>query len=219
LFGGRPLDPVGAAFLNSVYSGSIDADDTHVGSMLHPGAIVFSAALAVCTNASGAEYLAAVAAGYEAMICIGLSIQPTHFRRGFQSTATCGGFGAAVAAGGSLDLNTLRAILHDIEDAHVQSNIGAVWQLTGEFQLAVFRASHNDYLYELLSSIQEKIRNYRTSTTALPGRADEIVAYCQALLAAIEARNANEAERISRDNCRRTLELRLKMIRTVRLAS
>jgi len=98
LFGGGSLDPVGAAFLNTVYAGSIDADDTHVGSMLHPGSIVFSAALAVCANASGAEFLAAVAAGYEAMIRIGLSVQPTHFRRGFQSTATCGGFGAAVAA-------------------------------------------------------------------------------------------------------------------------
>jgi 2-methylcitrate dehydratase PrpD len=98
LFDRRGLDPVSAGFLNTVYAGSIDADDTHVGSMLHPGSIVFSSALAACTNTSGAEFLAAVAAGYEAMIRIGLSIQPTHFRRGFQSTATCGGFGAAVAA-------------------------------------------------------------------------------------------------------------------------
>ncbi len=98
LFGGGTLDPVSASFLNTVYAGSIDADDTHVGSMLHPGAIVFSAALGVCADASGSEFLAAVAAGYESMIRIGLSIQPTHFLRGFQSTATCGGFGAAVAA-------------------------------------------------------------------------------------------------------------------------
>jgi 2-methylcitrate dehydratase PrpD len=98
LFATCGLDPVSASFLNAVYAGSIDADDTHVGSMLHPGAIVFSAALAMCANASGSEFLAAVAAGYEAMIRIGLSIQPTHFHRGFQSTATCGGFGAAVAA-------------------------------------------------------------------------------------------------------------------------
>lgn len=98
LFGTGTLDPVSASFLNTIYAGSIDADDTHVGSMLHPGAIVFSAALAVGANASGSEFLAAVAAGYEAMIRIGLSIQPTHFGRGFQSTATCGGFGAAVAA-------------------------------------------------------------------------------------------------------------------------
>jgi 2-methylcitrate dehydratase PrpD len=98
LFDAGSCDPVGSAFLNATYAGSIDADDTHVGSMLHPGSIVFSAALAVCGNASGSDFLVAVAAGYEAMIRIGLSIQPSHFRRGFQSTATCGGFGAAVAA-------------------------------------------------------------------------------------------------------------------------
>ena len=74
LFATCGLDPVSASFLNAVYAGSIDADDTHVGSMLHPGAIVFSAALAMCANASGSEFLAAVAAGYEAMIRIGLSI-------------------------------------------------------------------------------------------------------------------------------------------------
>jgi 2-methylcitrate dehydratase PrpD len=98
LFDGKGCDPVGSTFLNTTYAGSIDADDTHVGSMLHPGSIVFSSALAVCGEASGSDFVAAVAAGYEAMIRIGLSIQPSHFRRGFQSTATCGGFGAAVAA-------------------------------------------------------------------------------------------------------------------------
>jgi 2-methylcitrate dehydratase PrpD len=68
--------------------------------MLHPGAVVFSAALALAdeVDASGTDFIAAVAAGYEAMIRIALAIQPSHFRRGFQSTATCGGFGAAVAA-------------------------------------------------------------------------------------------------------------------------
>jgi 2-methylcitrate dehydratase PrpD len=100
LFHPERRDAVRAAFLNATYAGSIDADDTHVGSMLHPGAIVFSAALALAdeTGASGKDFLAAVAAGYEAMIRIGLAIQPSHFQRGFQSTATCGGFGAAVAA-------------------------------------------------------------------------------------------------------------------------
>jgi 2-methylcitrate dehydratase PrpD len=68
--------------------------------MLHPGCIVISAALAVgeARGLSGERILAAIAAGYENMIRIGLSIQPSHFRRGFQSTATCGGFGAGTAA-------------------------------------------------------------------------------------------------------------------------
>lgn len=100
LFTTDRTDPERATFVNTTYSGSIDADDVHVGSMLHPGCVVISAALAVgeARGASGDKILAAIAAGYETMIRIGLAIQPSHFRRGFQSTATCGGFGAAAAA-------------------------------------------------------------------------------------------------------------------------
>jgi 2-methylcitrate dehydratase PrpD len=100
LFSPLQMDAARAAFLNATFAGSLDADDTHVGAMLHPGAVVFSAALAVAQSlhAPGREVLPAVAAGYEAMIRIALSVQPSHFRRGFQSTATCGSFGAAVAA-------------------------------------------------------------------------------------------------------------------------
>jgi 2-methylcitrate dehydratase PrpD len=100
LFSNDRTDPERATFVNTTFSGSIDADDVHVGSMLHPGCIVISAALAVgeARGASGEHILAAIAAGYENMIRIGLSLQPSHFRRGFQSTSTCGGFGAATAA-------------------------------------------------------------------------------------------------------------------------
>jgi 2-methylcitrate dehydratase PrpD len=100
LFSKELTDPVRATFVNATYAGSIDADDTHVGAMLHPGAIIFSTAFALAQDRKlgGAEVLAAVAAGYESMIRVALSIQPAHFRRGFQSTATCGVFGAGVAA-------------------------------------------------------------------------------------------------------------------------
>jgi len=52
---------------------------------------VWSAALATAEHAgqSGPPVLAAVVAGYETIIRIGLSLQPGHFRRGFQSTGTC----------------------------------------------------------------------------------------------------------------------------------
>ncbi len=127
LFRRERRDPVRAAFLNATYAGSIDADDTHVGSMLHPGAIVFSAALALAdeVGAGGKDFIAAVAAGYEAMIRIGLSIQPSHFGRGFQSTATCGGFGAAVAAA-RLAFNGDTAADHKIA-----SSIGLVASFSG----------------------------------------------------------------------------------------
>jgi 2-methylcitrate dehydratase PrpD len=127
LFHSRRRDAVRAAFLNATYVGSIDADDTHVGSMLHPGAIVFSAALALAdeTGANGKDFLAAVAAGYEAMIRIGLAIQPSHFQRGFQSTATCGGFGAAVAAA-RLAFNADPSVDH-----RIAASIGLVASFSG----------------------------------------------------------------------------------------
>lgn len=101
LFSAERLNPQHATFLNVAYGSSFDGDDTHVGAMLHPGVAVWSAALAVAqhTGARGADVMAAVVAGYETIIRIGLAVQPHHFRRGFQSTGTCDVFGTAAAAG------------------------------------------------------------------------------------------------------------------------
>jgi DNA-binding GntR family transcriptional regulator len=131
------------------------------------------------------------------------------------------GMAARLAAenAGALDLTTLRAILHDIEAAQARSSTADLRHYTGEFQLAAFKAGHNDYLYGLLSSIQEKIRNHRMTTTSLPGRDEEIITFCRSLLQAIEKRAPDEAERVTRANRRRTLELRLKMMRGARPAA
>src|SRR5215467_3166646 len=100
LFSASGLNPQHATFMNVTFGSSFDADDTHVGAMLHPGVAVWSAALATAEHVgqSGPQVLAAVVAGYETIIRIGLSLQPGHFRRGFQSTGTCDVFGTAAAA-------------------------------------------------------------------------------------------------------------------------
>ena len=101
LFTSQMLNPQHATFMNVTFGSSFDGDDTHVGAMLHPGVAAWSAALATAEHvgASGPEVLAAVVAGYEVSIRIGLSVQPGHFQRGFQSTGTCDVFGTAAAAG------------------------------------------------------------------------------------------------------------------------
>ena len=101
LFATETVNPQHATFLNVTFGSSFDGDDTHVGAMLHPGIAAWSAALAVGehTGVSGPDVLAAVVAAYETIIRIGLSVQPGHFKRGFQSTGTCDGFGTAAAAG------------------------------------------------------------------------------------------------------------------------
>jgi len=101
LFEAETVNPQHATFLNVTFGSSFDGDDTHVGAMLHPGIAAWSAALAVGehTGTSGPDVLAAVVAAYETIVRIGLSVQPGHFKRGFQSTGTCDGFGTAAAAG------------------------------------------------------------------------------------------------------------------------
>lgn len=80
IYGGT-TDPPRASLINGTFAGGLDWDDTHVGSMLHPGIVVFPAALAIAgwLNSSGKQLITAIIAGYEAMIRIGLSVQPSHF--------------------------------------------------------------------------------------------------------------------------------------------
>ncbi len=106
LYGDR-LDAARAAFVNGAYAHACDLDDTHVGSMHHPGASILPALLAVGEkeNCSGRALLEAAICGYEASLRIGLAVQPAMFRRGFMATPTCGTLGAALAVGKLLRFN------------------------------------------------------------------------------------------------------------------
>lgn len=98
---GHRFAPPVAALVNAALGHSLDFDDTHADSSLHPSAPVVPAALAVGeqVGASGAEVVAAIVAGYEVCCRLGLALDPTaHYARGFHPTATAGTFGAAAAA-------------------------------------------------------------------------------------------------------------------------
>ena len=99
LLSGEQLDPARAAFVNGAYAHACDLDDTHVGSMHHPGASVLPAVLAVAErdDLGGSAMLEAAICGYEASLRIGLATQPYMFQRGFMATPTCGTLGAALA--------------------------------------------------------------------------------------------------------------------------
>ncbi|WP_295046159.1 MmgE/PrpD family protein [uncultured Paracoccus sp.] len=103
----RRFGPGAAALLNGAFGHSLDFDDTHADSSLHPSAPVIPAALAAAeiTDASGADLLAAIVVGFEVCCRIGMALDPTaHYARGFHPTATAGTFGAAAAAGRLLGL-------------------------------------------------------------------------------------------------------------------
>src|ERR1700759_889762 len=94
--------PAVAALLNGALGHSLDFDDTHADSSLHPSAPVVPAAFAVgeLVGASGRDVLTAIVAGYEVCCRLGNALDPTsHYARGFHPTATAGTYGAAAAAG------------------------------------------------------------------------------------------------------------------------
>lgn len=97
--GAGSRDALVAAFVNGGLAITLELDDMHLGARLHPGDAVIPAAFA-CAQAAGAQasdFLDAVVRGYEAMIRIGESVGPGHYRF-WHNTSTCGPFGSAVAA-------------------------------------------------------------------------------------------------------------------------
>jgi 2-methylcitrate dehydratase PrpD len=99
---GRPetLDPYWAALVAGTAAHLDDFDDTHLATVIHPGAATLAAVLALApeTGVSGSALLSAFAIGCEAQLRIGNAISPDHYDRGWHITGTCGVLGAAVAS-------------------------------------------------------------------------------------------------------------------------
>lgn len=95
-----------AAFANGALSHIVEMDDVDRRSVIHPGAVVIPAAIAVAEREglSGRALLAAVIAGYEVAIRFGSAVGREHYYH-FHNTSTCGVFGSAAAAGWLLDLD------------------------------------------------------------------------------------------------------------------
>jgi 2-methylcitrate dehydratase PrpD len=100
------LPAAAAAFVNGVLAHSLDYDDTHLPSVLHPSASIVPAALAVgeATGASTRDVAAAAAAGYEICIRTGMAGydralgNSVFFERGWHATSICGTLASAVVA-------------------------------------------------------------------------------------------------------------------------
>ena len=113
LFGrGRKSDILHAALINGLASSIHSFDDTHETAVVHPGGPIAAAVLALAEwrPVSGADLLAAFALGVE-MTCrlsLGATVPPANGSFAWSGTGISVGFGAAVAAGRMLRLDTRR---------------------------------------------------------------------------------------------------------------
>lgn len=102
---GQELPASLAAFVNGVLAHSLDYDDTHLPSVLHPSASVIPAVLAAAQakNSTGKELIRAIAIGLEICVRLGMAgydhekQNSTFFEHGQHATSICGAMGSAAA--------------------------------------------------------------------------------------------------------------------------
>jgi 2-methylcitrate dehydratase PrpD len=101
------LAPSLAALAFGVAAHYDDFDDTHLETVIHPGASSMGALLAVGVpaNVDGTAALTAFALGIEGQLRIGSAISPSHYDLGWHITGTCGVLGSAITAGLLLGLD------------------------------------------------------------------------------------------------------------------
>lgn len=105
-----------AALANGMTAHALELDDVTNESSLHPGVVVWPAAMAAAERRGGtlADLLAAGVVGYEVTMRVGDALNaPSAYARGFHPTGVAGALGAAVAAAhaGSLDADGIHHAL------------------------------------------------------------------------------------------------------------
>jgi len=102
-----------AALYNGTLAHSLDFDDTHLPSVLHPSANIVPAALAQAqaVGATGRATIAAAAVGYEIIVRLGMAGydlelgNSVFFEKGWHATSICGALAAAAMGAKLLGLN------------------------------------------------------------------------------------------------------------------
>lgn len=96
-----------AAMTNAYCGHILEMDDVDRDSISHPATVNIPAALAMAEvmGKGGKDFITAIVGGFEVMLRIGAAMTPAHYQI-FHTTATSGVFGAAMAAGKMLGLNT-----------------------------------------------------------------------------------------------------------------
>lgn len=109
-----------AAFLGNV----LEMDDVHRTALLHPGPVIWPAALNSPDASSLTDVLTAAVRGYEAMIAVGATFDARHYAH-YHPTATAGVFGAAACVASRKTDDPL-ALAHAL--ALAGSVAGGLWQ-------------------------------------------------------------------------------------------
>lgn len=124
-----------AALLNGISAHYIELDDGHRFGMMHPGAPIFSALLAVNDSFqfTSADFFRATVIGYEVAIRLACAVQPGNKLRGYHATGTCGTVGVAMAVAMLMHLD--RAQMKSAFSAAATSAAGLLEMIVGDSEM------------------------------------------------------------------------------------
>lgn len=131
-----------AALINGISAHVIELDDGHRVGMIHLGAPIISALLAIAEKEriSSDDFLYGIIIGYEVAIRLSCAIQPGCKLKGFHATGVCGCVGAAMAIGAALhyDFEQLKSTI----SAAITSASGVLEMMEGNTELKPFNAGN-----------------------------------------------------------------------------
>jgi 2-methylcitrate dehydratase PrpD len=151
---GEKTSALNAALGNGIASHIIELDDVHRESIIHTGAVVIPAALAIAemTHANGRKFIESLVAGYEAAIRVGEAVTPSHYYY-WHNTGTCGTFGACAAAGKIMGLDR-EQMVWALGNAGTQA--AGLWEFLADGAMSKHlhpgKAAQNGLLSALLAS-------------------------------------------------------------------
>jgi len=138
---GRKIGAENAAFLNGLSSHIAELDDGVISGIVHPGSPVLSALLPVAEKeqVQGDALLKGIIVGYEVSTRIADAIQPSHKKRGYHATGTCGSIGAAV--GIAVMLGFSKAQMKDVLSSSAVSAHGTLKVLEDDSELKPYNVA------------------------------------------------------------------------------
>ncbi|MBC7331157.1 MAG: MmgE/PrpD family protein [Synergistetes bacterium] len=95
----KKVPAIHAAMALGALGHSTELDDGHRWGTSHPAVAIIPAVLALGEREGKSlrEMLGAIVVGYDVMLRVARAINPSHLKRGFHSTGTCGSLGSAAA--------------------------------------------------------------------------------------------------------------------------
>ena len=128
------------ALIGGIYSHVIELDDGHRIGMVHPGAPVISALLAVAEKYSvrQEDLLRGIIIGYEVTIRLACAVQPSHKLKYYHATGTCGTVGTAMGIATMLGLDFEQT--KSAFSAATTSAAGILEMIDGDTQMKPYNA-------------------------------------------------------------------------------